>query len=368
MMGSSTLSQLWVNPYVRLAAFLGACGVLLLFFYHSRGAWLLFLLAYAVAYLMNPLVSALQRRGVPRWGGVFASLLVLLVLLGLASLVVAGFVQQASDFVQRAPDIGEQLSVWYAELPALVRRFVPPPLLALFEQTATPGGAQGSALESALSALGELFARVGSNVVGAVTSLIGGVLQAVVLLFLTVFLLYDFPGFNRTFLRAFPRRYQGGAKELFGKLDLSVGGYIRGQFLVSLIVALVIWVGMSLLGVPLAFGIAFLAGVFNLVPFLGPIVAFIPAALLSLTLGWPYLLATAGLFVATNFLDGNVISPLVFSQTVRLHPFTVILSVVIGANLLGVVGALIAVPTAAFLKLLYEDYYLKSRWYSLPER
>jgi len=355
-----TLHELWGNPYARTIIVLALLAALLWFFYETRGPWIIFLLAYTLAYLISPGVTWLQRRRIPRWAGVLLALLALSLLLGLASLVIAGFVQQASEFVQRLPDVGAQLAQWYEDLPGLIRRVVPPPLMGLVTQ---PSEDITNALESSLTALTERLAQVGSNMFAALARFVGGVLQSVILLVLTVFLLHDFPDFNRASLRAFPKRYQGGVLELAHKLDVSVGGYIRGQLLIALIVGFLIWLGMTLLGVPLALGIGFIAGLFNLIPFLGPIVAFVPAALLTLTLGWPYLLATAGIFLAVNFLDGNVISPFVFSRTIRLHPMTVILSVVVGASLLGFWGALIGVPTAAFIKLLYKDYYLTSPWY-----
>lgn len=142
-----------------------------------------------------------------------------------------------------------------------------------------------------------------------------------------------------------------------------MGGYIRGQLLISVVVGLAISLGMAVLGVPFALGIGFLAGVFNIVPFLGPVIAFIPAALLALTLGWYQLGLTAAIFLGVNFLDGYVLSPFIFSLTIKLHPVVVLTAILIGASLLGFFGAIIAVPTAAFLTLLYEEYYLTSRWY-----
>ncbi|ADI14392.1 AI-2E family transporter [Truepera radiovictrix] len=353
----------WPSRYARPALIVAGAALVLLFLYRSRGAWLLFFLAYGIAYLLNAVVGALERRRVPRWGGMVLALLLLLVLFTAASFVVAGFIQQMSEFVARVPDLGAQLSAWYAALNEL-QRFVPPPLSAFAEGLGR--GAQSGALESALSALGESAVRLSTGAFFALTGLVGGVVQAVVLLFLTAFLLLDFDGFNRALLRAVPERYRAQVLELAAKADRSVGGYFQGRLVVSFIVALCIWAGMVLLGVPLALGIAFLAGVFNLVPFLGPIIAFIPAGLLALTLGWVHLLATALIFTAANFLDGNVLSPVILSRTVQVHPLVVLLSVVVGASAFGVLGVVLGVPVAAFLKLLYEDYYLTSRWYRLP--
>jgi predicted PurR-regulated permease PerM len=356
-----TMRQLWQNPYFRLVVFLLLAGVVIWFFYNTRGAWVTFILAYTIAYLANPVVTWLHRRRVPRWAGVFVALLFLSMLLGLTALVVASFIQQAAAFVQQAPDdLRREVGRWYEDLPGLIRRIVPAPLLNLFSQY---GDDITTSLEAALGASAEYLATLGPNIFASVIGIVGGLVRSVVLFVLTLFFLYDFPTLNRSFFRAFPTRYQSAAIELFRKLDLSVGGYIRGQLLVSLIVGVCIGFGMTLLGVPFALGIGFLAAVFNIVPFLGPVIAFIPAALLALTLGWSQLIITTAIFLGVNFLDGNVISPFIFSVTIKLHPVTILTSVLVGASLFGFLGAIVAVPTVAFFTLLYQEYYLNSRWY-----
>ena len=355
-----TLRELLQNPYIRLLAFLLALVAAAWFFYRTRVPWTIFVLSYTVAYLVNPLVTWLQHRRVPRWAGVVVTLLILGLFLSLTTFVVAGFVQQATAFVQTSPDLVGQVVRWYEGLPGLARRIMPPPLLNLLSEY---GDDIVGSLETTLAASTERLAGVGSNIFSSVLGIVGGVVQTAVFLVLTVFLLYDFPTLNRTFFRAFPRRYQTGVIELLRKLDLSVGGYIRGQLLVSVVVGVAICLGMTILGVPFALGIGFLAGVFNIVPYLGPVIAFIPAALLTLTLGGSQLIGTVAVFLGVNFLDSNIISPFIFSLTIKLHPVTVLTSILVGASLFGLVGAIIAVPSAAFLTLLYHEYYLNSRWY-----
>lgn len=355
-----TLRQLWQNPYFRLVTFLLLLAAFSWFFYRTRVPWTLFLLSYTVAYLVNPLVTWLQRRRVPRWAGVAVALLILGLFLSLTTLVVAGFVQQATAFVQASPDLVGQIVRWYEGLPGLARRIVPAPLLSLLSEY---GDDLVSSLQTTLAASAERLAGVGSSIFSSVLGVVGGVVQAAVFLVLTVFFLYDFPTLNRAFFRAFPRRYQTGVVELLRKLDLSVGGYLRGQLLVSVVVGVAIWLGMTVLGVPFALGIGFLAGVFNIVPYLGPVIAFIPAALLTLTLGGSHLIGTVAVFLGVNFLDSNIISPFIFSLTIKLHPVLVLTSILVGASLFGLAGAIIAVPSAAFLTLLYSEYYLDSRWY-----
>ncbi|MCL6569755.1 MAG: AI-2E family transporter, partial [Meiothermus silvanus] len=124
-----------------------------------------------------------------------------------------------------------------------------------------------------------------------------------------------------------------------------------------------IGVGLALVGVPLAGGLGLLAGVFNLIPYVGVIVSTVPALLLAATVGWPTVLLTLLVVWLTNQLEGHLLSPRILGSTTNLHPVTVIAAILIGASLFGLLGALLMVPTAAFAKILIQDYYLKSRLY-----
>src|SRR5690606_13828212 len=113
-----------------------------------------------------------------------------------------------------------------------------------------------------------------------------------------------------------------------------------------------------ILGVPLATAIAFVAAVFNLIPYLGPIIGVIPAVLLAFTVGpWTAVL-TAAVFLVANQIEGNVLSPLILSRSTNLHPITVMLAIMTGLGLLGLLGALLAVPTVALVKVVLEEYLL----------
>ena len=154
------LRPLWENRYLRLAAFLLVLAAVLWFFYQTRVPWTIFLLSYTVAYLVNPLVSWLQRRRIPRWLGVFAAFLLLSGLIALTTFVVSEFVQQVTAFFERSPDLAGQIARWYEGLPALARRSVPAPLLDLLSQY---GNDLEGALEQALVASSERLARVGQD-------------------------------------------------------------------------------------------------------------------------------------------------------------------------------------------------------------
>ncbi|WP_253705236.1 AI-2E family transporter, partial [Thermus scotoductus] len=112
-----------------------------------------------------------------------------------------------------------------------------------------------------------------------------------------------------------------------------------------------------------AASLGFLAGVFNLIPFVGVIVSGVPALLLAATGGWGKVLLALLVLWLANQLEGNLLGPLIVGRSTRLHPVTAIAAILVGATLFGLWGALLGVPTAAFLKVLLEEYYKKSRFY-----
>ena len=180
---------------------------------------------------------------------------------------------------------------------------------------------------------------------------------------LSVYFLYDLPRLGRAALAVFPEPYQPLAQDLAAKLNASVGGYVRGQLLVALCVGFLVGLGFWLVGVPLAASLGFLAGVFNLIPFVGVVVSGVPALLLAATGGLGKAALALLVMVAANQLEAHVLGPLIVGRATRLHPVTAIAAILTGGTLFGLWGALLAVPAAAFLKVVLEDYYKGSRFY-----
>lgn len=356
-----TFALLWKNPYVRAVVY--GLGLWLLYglLVRLRPVWTSLLFAYTLAYLAHPLVTRLERRGLPRWVGVLLSMLMLTILLGGVSLLISRVVTELAALAADVPAFVTRLQT----LPERVSLVVSPGLNdVLVEEIGD--------VEEPLEVLGQATAtwlRAHSReLVRGVASLIGGLFQLLVVLVLTVYLLYRFRDFSKTFLEAFPPRHQAFVRELTKRVDMVVGGYLRAQLLIALFVGVSVWLGLALLRVPLAAALGALAGVANIIPLLGPVIAGVPAVLLALTKGWSYALATLALLVVINQIDGNLLSPWLFARTTRVHPVTVILAIASGLTLFGLWGALLAVPVAALLKLLYQDYYKRSRWYWEGER
>lgn len=364
--GPNAFQYAWRSPWIRLLVFLLAFYLVYRFTGLVLSVLVSFAVAFLIAYLAQPLLAWLERGRIKRGLGVF---FVLLLFIGLFALVGTLFVAVGGQFVQLFQKLPDQI----ANLDTLVGRVVNwlsargvPGLEGAQEKLTTSvqdwlqniGNNMGPLLQNALSTSGTLFSRLVS---------IGGVIgQILLILLMSVYLMLDYDRVNASLLRAFPRPWQPRILELSELVGTAVGDYVRGQLLIACFIGVVVWLGLMMVGIPSAGAIGFLAGAFNIVPYLGPIIGATPAILLALTM--PNALLKIGLvvlvFVAANQIEGNFLSPYILSKTTDLHPITVLLAILVGASLLGFAGALLAVPAVALGKLLLEKYYYPSRVYT----
>ncbi len=362
----NAFQYLWRNPWVRAAGF----ALIVYLTYRLAGqvhtVIVDFLVAFLIAYLANPLLNWLQRGRVARGLGVFFVVLLFFGLFALVGLLLVTVSGQLIMLVQKLPDqigtlgtILDRLTGW------LTDRGV---------------GGLTNAREQIISAAQSYVQNLGDNLVPLLknalnstgtlfSSLIqvGGVVgQVVLILLLSIYLMADYSRVNATLLAIFPRPWQPRALEFSGLVGTAVGGYVRGQLLIALFIGMFVWLGLTLIGVPSAAAIGFIAGAFNIVPYLGPIIGATPALLLGLTM--PNVLfteiAVVAVFVAANQIEGNFLSPYILSRTTDLHPVTVLVAILVGVSLLGFVGALLAVPLVALGKLFLQRYYYPSRIYT----
>ena len=356
-------AAVWRNAYVRslvtLLLFLAA----FLFLWRTRQVWFLAVAAFLIAYLVYPLLVWSQRRFHARWLGLVLFFLALGVLVALMVSLVVGLVQQVIQFSQTVPELVQRVTSDATSLPVMIRNL---PLPASLRSAAESG------YRSGVDQLGNLTSRLleglgafvtGGGLVTSITAVTSSVIDLIALLALTVYILLTLPQVTHFLVRTAPKPYQGIVRDVLAKFEHAVGGYFRGQLIVASFIGIVVGAGFYLLGIPLALSLGFLAGVFNLVPYLGVVVSTLPALLLALSGGWWQVLGVLAVVTVANQLETHILSPLVLGRSTKLHPAVVIIAILIGASLSGIWGALIAVPLAAFAKLLYEDYYQTSRFY-----
>lgn len=353
------IRTVWSNPYVRVVAALAAAYLALRLFGAAQPASAIFVAGWGLAYLVNPLIDRIQSTGIPRILAVAIVVTLLTAIVGLlvgyATVAIRGVVTESDGgltFTERAVE-------WVQQAPANLERLLPDAVYGVF---AGPLTTLGDLLREAGQVLAPHAEAITTGVYGFVSGTVTGAFALFVSLVVTIYLSYGFHRFNAAALRAVPEPYQDDVAKLAKSLDEVAGGYVRGQLLISVAVGAMIALGLTLIGLPLAGLIGLLAGLLNMIPLVGT-VAVVPALVIALSEGWWTLLLVIVVFVATNQIDSQLLTPLVMAKSTHLEPVTVLLSVIAGFAVGGIFLAIIAVPIAAFVKVLYTERYLSSHFY-----
>jgi predicted PurR-regulated permease PerM len=198
-------------------------------------------------------------------------------------------------------------------------------------------------------------------VLGTVWGFVGGLFGLITILLLTFYLLVESQSIFNFFVRLFPRERRQQVSEVSALVTNKVSAWLGGQIFLGFIIAATTAIGLGLMGVPYFFVLALIAGVGEMIPMVGPLLSAIPAIVVAFTVSPGLALGVAIFFLVQQQLENAVLVPKLMGQTVGLSAVTVILSLLIGGALLGFVGALLAVPTAAIIQVLFEELYLAEK-------
>lgn len=315
-------------------------------------AWLLFELRGLIVNLILALTLASAIAPIAEWGEtrkISRALMVFGVYLfvGLTYTIVA---------VALTPAVKEQAVNLYAHLPVYLAG-----VTGWFESVkGLPGGAAATqAINVDSELIHNIFLKLGHETLDLGAGLLGVILNGLLVLFLTAYFVIEAGPIWRKLLMWVPQKHRPRCAELIRPLAARMGGYVRGQLLVSLAVSLFLTVGLTILGVNYALILGVLAGLLNLVPFVGSMVAAVFALVVAANQATWLAVATLGLFAMEQWVESNFIVPYLLGRHVELHPLIVLFAILIGATLLGVPGALVAVPLASSALFLANEFYLK---------
>jgi len=204
-----------------------------------------------------------------------------------------------------------------------------------------------------LEALRDLATGTLSTLTGTVSAVVGFLVVPI----LAYYMLVEFDRLKGRALRWVPPRHRDAVAEKAGTVDRLVSGFLRGQLLVAATLGVLYAVGFTVIGIDLAVGVGLLAGALALIPYLGNVVAVLSAGLLCvLEFGFDWhLVAVLGWYVTVQLLEGFVLTPRIVGGSVGLHPAVVIVALLIGGDLFGFLGLLIAVPAAAVVKVFLDE-------------
>jgi predicted PurR-regulated permease PerM len=306
--------------------------------YTVRAILIRVLIALFVAVSLDPAVRLLTRRGLRR--GVAVTLI-----FALAFLLAAGFllsvipplVTQGRNLIDDLPDYLTRLQGRSSQFRELDDRY--------------------NISEQLQGMVGGLPSRLGSGLLGFTGRVFGAVFNSLTILVFTVYFMADMPRIRTGVVRLFPMERRPRARQVVDLVVDKVGGYMIGNIIISLIAGVVSFIAFSVLGVPFAVPLAFLIAIFDLIPMIGATLGAVLGVTVALftTELWPTTVLVAAFFVAYQQLENYLIAPRVLKTTVELGAAAVLISGLVGATVLGLVGALMAIPVAAAFNVLLNE-------------
>jgi predicted PurR-regulated permease PerM len=302
------------------------------------------LIAVAVVYLLNPLVSALERRGVPRVAGAGIVYVLFLCMVALViSLLVPVVTRQVGQVIDHFPDY---LADGQATIRRLAARFGQEPNFRLDAEQVREWLSAGENRQAVTGYLTGLRSVTNSVISGLIIIVLGPVMA--------FYLLVDLPRLRRGAMALVPPGRRDEIKGLMDRIGQAVGGFFRGQLLVALFVGVASSIGLWAIGLPYWLLVGIVAGIFNLVPLVGPFIGGGLAVIIALVSGEPLTAVWAALvLLAVQQIDNHLISPNVMGRTVQLHPVVVMLALLVGASFAGLFGMLVVVPLVAMAKIIF---------------
>jgi len=356
------LRSLWQYAAFRLIVFT-LVGVLALQF----GGWLLghlasvivtVLGAYALAFLVNPILSWLERHRVGRAVGV---LLLIVILAG--ALTLLGFLvsSQLRGLIDGLPYLAHNLKVIVNSL--LDRLDSIPGTSGLKASVTAYIDTQTSNLTENTGPLIERLVTSGPDVLDTLSGLVGWLGQLGLLLTLAMYFMFEYNTFGAGLLKLFPRTWQPTVLQLAEDVSDSFGMYLRGTVITAIACALLATTGLLILKVPNALALGILSAFVNLIPYVGIVVASIPPMLLAIPQGTTTVVEVGALYFVINQLLGNVIGPMVMGRSTSIGPASILIAILVGLTLAGAMGAILAIPCAVLLKRWTSRYWLRSPLY-----
>jgi len=304
--------------------------------------------AFVIAYLLDPLIDRFEARRVRRPLAIF-------LLLGLVGAGVFGFLL----FV--IPRLVREIGALAERMPGYLERFVGEVVPAVeqrlgIELPKTVEALLGEVRGAELTVLGTLR-DVLAGTLSTLTGTVGVLIALLVIPILAYYLLVQFDEIVARLGRLVPPRHRPYVFEKVRTVDRLASGFLRGQMLVAACLGVLYAVGFAVIGIDLAIGVGLLAGAMAVIPYLGNVVALGTATILCvLKFGFDgHLLAVIAWYVVVQNLEGFVLTPRIVGGSVGLHPAAVIVALLIGGDLFGFLGLLIAVPAAAVVKVFADE-------------
>lgn len=305
------------------------------------------IISMVLAYAINPLVNKLEEKGIKRLYGV---LIIYLSIVGiffvLAFLIIPKTGKEIKRLVTDLPMYFDRLSILiddlYIKYSSVLGNL--PPMFKEIEDVLIKSlrGIEKTVVEGLKSSIGVLM--------GITSKIINIILTPI----LTLYFLVDKDAFVKKIKAFIPKKHRKETVELAINIDKSLSSFIRGRLLMSLYVGVFTSIMLLILGVDFAFVIGFITGLFDIVPYIGPFIGYIPAMFFAFIESPIKAVWVSVLFIFIQWAENNILAPKIIGENMGIHPLVILLSIIVGGGIFGVFGMIISVPLVAVFKIIYK--------------
>lgn len=301
-------------------------------------------IGFIIAWLFEPTVTKLQQKKIPRVVGcIIVYLIIIGCLIAIAYLFIPTLVSQVKDFVVAAPSIFEELTDFSINL---VRRIDPGNLIntsdlkdTIMKYTTDFGLAIASDLPKYVVDFGKVIVSGGLNII------LG--------LMVGFYLLFDFNKVNDAIIKIIPKTWEKNYNELTKRINTSLRSYVQGVLIIMLLVFLTQTIGLTLAGMEAPVIFALFCAVTDIIPYFGPYIGGIPAVIVGFTISPITGICVLISILIVQLLENNFYQPLIMGHTMKLHPVTIMLGLLIFGHFFGIIGMVLATPVIACFKIFF---------------
>lgn len=322
--------------------------LLFVFLYIIRDLILIILTAVVVASAIEPAIKWFGKNKVPRISAVVLIYLALAVIVaGIFYVFVPIFLEETSNLIAAFPQYLKSIELWTSQTVGI----------QIFE-SASSSLSIGELASEARSLLG----GISGSFFNTLSTVFGGALSLVLIVVLSFYLAVQQNGIANFLKVVTPYKYHKYAIDLWERSQIKIGRWMQGQLVLVVVIGMLVYLGLTILGVRNALLFAILAGLFEIIPIFGPILAAIPVVAISFVDGGlSLMLMVIGLYVIIQQFENHLIAPLVINKVVGVSPVLVILALIIGSQIAGFLGLILSVPISAVIMELVNDIRQKHR-------
>ncbi|KQL55416.1 hypothetical protein AN964_08070 [Heyndrickxia shackletonii] len=308
-----------------------------------------FLIGGFITYLLHPLVEWLHDKGMHR--ALAISIIYIIFFGGICYGIYLGvplLIEQIKDLSDHLPEFANQYRNWIQQVHDSTSRW--------------PDGIQNQ-IDKRIDHFELWLNQYLIKVMNTIMKLVNFIFVLAIIPFISFYFLKDIESVKRSAWYITPSKWRKQAVSFLKDVDKSIGGYIRGQLLVCFLIGSISTIAFWLLGIHYPVLLGLIIGLTNIIPYFGPIIGAIPAAIIAMTISTKHLIYVVIIMFVLQFLEGNVLSPLIVGKSLHLHPLFIILALIVGEEIGGILGLILAVPVLAIIKvaIIHAKYHFVTK-------